>query len=323
MYGSSNSIIDEIRYQFRYGGVLTQIVLVNAAVWVFLILFKVFNTLVFSQIWEGVNPYETFKTFISVPSDLMTLATRFWTPLTYMFVHEGAFHIIFNMLWLWWFGKIFTVFLDVKKILPIYLLGGLAGAVLFVLSYNLIPAFAGSNFPMIGASASVMAVVFATVALSPDYSIRLIFIGDVRIKYIALVLVLFDLLAIGNLSNTGGHIAHLGGAGMGFFLMRMLQNGNDFISPINNFFDKIQGKERSAPKIMRRRPEPVGSESKRYQKTVITSINRKTKESLSPENMTMQEKKDKVDEILDKIKEKGYDNLSKAEREFLFTYSNE
>ncbi len=319
MYGN-NSILEELKYQFRYGGVLTQLVLVNVAVWVVLIILGIVSNVFLAG---DPNIYAPVKSFISVPSGLKTLATRFWTPFTYMFVHEGALHILFNMLWLWWFGRIFTVFLDVKKILPIYLMGGLAGAFVFVLLYNTLPVFKGVDLPMIGASASVMAVVFATVALSPDYSIRLLFFGDVRIKYIALVMILFDLLAISNLSNTGGHFAHLGGAAMGFFLMRQLQNGNDWISPVNNFFDRITGNRNPKPRVVYRRRESVKAEAKGFQETVIANIKRKQKASLDPNNMTMEEKREKVDEILDKIKEKGYDNLSKEEREFLFTYSNE
>ncbi len=333
MYGNNSGLFDDLKYQFKYGGVLTQLILLNVGVWIFMLIFKILNGIFLKSIL-GFDVFAKIYSFIAIPSNIVDLLYRFWTPFTYMFAHSliNPFHIIFNMLWLWWFGRIFTVFLDVKKTLPIYILGGLAGALLYLLCYNLIPVLQPIHTTMVGASASVMAIVFATTTLSPNYEIRLFLLGDVKIKYIAAVAFIFDLVTIAAIDNAnvaeaniGGALAHIGGAFMGFFLMKQLQNGNDFISPVNKFFDRISGKRHPKPRVVYRKRESVTtSEKKRFSDTVIANINRRQEQSnLDPNSMTLDEKRDKVDEILDKIKEKGYDNISKEEREFLFTYSNE
>src|SRR6185437_565516 len=232
--------------------------------------------------------------YLSLPAYLPKLLSRFWTPVTYMFMHAGWMHILFNMLWLYWFGQIFEEYVGKKRTLGLYIMGGLAGALLFVLAFNTIPAFTHANAAylsvMVGASASVMAIIVATATLLPDYTISLIFIGPVRLKWLALFFVIMDFLGISGL-NAGGEISHLGGALLGYAYIRQLQNGNDWIGSINKLF-------RGRPKL----------------KIVAKNT------SKNPSALPRQED---VDVILDKISKSGYDSLSKQEKEILFRASNE
>ncbi|MXV51782.1 rhomboid family intramembrane serine protease [Pedobacter sp. HMF7647] len=223
---------------------------------------------------------------MAAPAYLPTLALKFWTPLTYMFTHVDFLHILFNMLWLFWLGKIFIDFLKQRQFVFVYLAGGLAGVLLFILAFNFLPAFKNDvqfSAPLIGASASVMAVVVATATLLPNYSIMLLFFGEVRLKYLAIGYIILSLIDI--LSNPGGSFAHLGGALFGFIYIKQLQSGNDW--------SKIFAK-RSKLKVVRKN------------------------KSASRGNIPDQ---DVIDNILDKISRSGYDSLTKFEKEQLFNAS--
>jgi membrane associated rhomboid family serine protease len=232
--------------------------------------------------------------YLAIPAYLPKLLVRFWTPLTYMFMHDGIFHILFNMLWLYWLGQVFEEYLGTKRIVGVYLLGGLAGALLFVLSYNLFPVFA-TVLPLstaVGASASVMAIIVATATLLPDYSIPLIFIGPVKLKWIALAIVIIDYLSISG-PNSGGEIAHLGGALLGFVYIKRLQKGSDWVANITGIF----------------KPGPQLSKLK-----VVARNNNKKSANNRP-------RQEDVDRILDKISTSGYESLTADEKEVLFRAS--
>lgn len=228
--------------------------------------------------------------YLSLPASLPQLVHRFWTPVTYMFMHAGIFHILFNMLWLYWFGQIFEEFLGKKRTVGTYLLGGLAGGILFIAAYNLFPAFADVRIgsTVVGASASVMAIVVGAATIAPNYTIMLFFLGPVKIKWIALFYVVIDFLSISG-ANAGGEIAHLGGAMLGFFYVRQLQKGNDWVTSIASLFKK-------KPHLK------------------VASTNRDKAMSSRP-------RQDEVDAILDKISKSGYESLSKNEKEVLFRAS--
>lgn len=231
--------------------------------------------------------------YMALPAYLPKLATRFWTPITYMFMHDGIFHILFNMLWLFWMGQIFEEYLGTKRIVSLYVIGGLAGAAFFILCYNVFPLFTGNlaNAAVVGASASVMAVIIATATLLPDYTIYMMFIGPVKLKWLALFYVVIDFLGIAG-PNAGGEIAHLGGALMGFIYIKQLNRGNDI--------------SRSVDKIFSQRPK------------VKVVSNNKTYQQQSPSAPRQEE----IDHILDKISQSGYDSLNKHEKEVLFRASN-
>ncbi|MBC7744844.1 MAG: rhomboid family intramembrane serine protease [Flavobacterium sp.] len=225
---------------------------------------------------------------LSMPASLLPLLYKFWTVITYMFAHNGIFHILFNMLWLYWFGRIFLDFLNSRQFIFTYLAGGISGAALFIFAYNVFPAFKAS-LPiavLIGSSASVMAVVAATATLLPDYTIRLILLGSVKLKYLALAYFVLDLIGIAG-SNPGGSIAHIGGAILGFIYIRQLRNGDDW------------------SKIFR----------KKRRLTVVQRDNTRAKVVRLPDQEV-------IDQILDKISKSGYDSLTTREKEQLFKASN-
>jgi len=280
-----------IQYKMlRSGSKLNLLIGINIAVFLAINIPAVIERLFFESnfIASHLNDY------LSLPAYLPKLLTRFWTPFTYMFMHAGVLHILFNMLWLYWFGQIFEEYLGKKRTLALYVMGGLAGALLFILAFNTIPAFTHVHAAylaiMVGASASVMAIIVATATLLPDYTISLIFIGPVRLKWLALFFVIMDFLGVAGL-NAGGEISHLGGALLGYGYIRQLQNGNDWIGRINKLF-----------------------KSRQKLKVVAKNV------SKNPLALPRQEE---VDVILDKISRSGYDSLSKQEKEILFRASNE
>lgn len=231
--------------------------------------------------------------YLSLPSNLSKLLTRFWTPFTYMFMHADVWHILFNMLWLYWFGQIFEEFLGKKRIIGLYLLGGLAGGVLFVIAFNLLPLFSYVKQVghVVGASASVMAIVVAAATIVPNYTINLMLIGPVKIKWIALFYVAVDFLSTTG-TNAGGQIAHLGGALIGFIYVKQLQRGNDWIAGIAGIVN-----------IFKRKP-----------KLKVVSTNR-------DKNLAVKPRQEEIDAILDKISQNGYDSLNTHEKEILFRAS--
>jgi len=283
-----NIFWQDINYKIRSGSKLYLLIAINVVVFLLINIPAVFEGLFFRTGYISSYTYE----YLALPSYLPKLATRFWTPVTYMFMHAGIFHILFNMLWLYWMGQIFEEFLGKKRTVGLYLLGGLWGAALYVISYNIFPAFAESNLTSsaIGASAAVMAVIVAAATIAPDYTISLMFIGPVRLKWLVLAYVVIDFLSITG-PNAGGEIAHLGGALFGFVYVKQLQNGKDWIGSIANLF-----KFKTKPKL----------------KVVSNNKDKNTA------NMPRQEE---IDRILDKISKTGYENLSANEKEILFRAS--
>ncbi|AYL98624.1 rhomboid family protein [Mucilaginibacter celer] len=226
--------------------------------------------------------------YLRMSAHLPTLLKHFWTPLTYMFMHAGVLHILFNMLWLYWMGQIFEEYLGNKRTIGLYLMGGLAGALFYVLAFNLLPGFTSINAArgstIVGASASVMAIVVATATLLPDYTISLILFGPVKLKWLVFVILVLDFLGIAS-GNAGGEIAHLGGALMGFIYIKQLQKGNDWVGSIAKLF-------KPKPKL----------------KVVSNNVGK---------NPADYPRQDEIDRILDKISQSGYNSLSKQERETL------
>lgn len=231
--------------------------------------------------------------WLQLPASVSGWLRRPWTIATYMFTQQGLFHVLFNMLWLFWLGIIFLDFLKKRQFTFVYLAGGLAGGVLYLLAFNLVPVFRADAFRtvLIGSSAGVSAVVFATATLLPDYTIRLLFFGNVKLKYLAVVFIALDILAIGGL-NAGGSIAHIGGALLGFVYIKRLQSGHDW--------SRMLGRERKKRKLrVVRNDAPAAKE-----------------EPLVPNQEV-------IDRILDKISQSGYESLTKAEKEALFKASKQ
>jgi hypothetical protein len=238
-----------------------------------------------------------------------------------MFMHASIWHLIFNMLVLYWFGRITNDLIHNSKILPLYFLGGFAGAFLFLISFNAFPVFWNSgSVPLVGASAAVMAILLSAATLNPQGHIRFIIIGTVELQYVALAMVVIDVLSI-PFTNPGGHFAHLGGALMGWFFIFMLRRGVDLGTPIRailtflndpSSFRRRSRKKRSPKISSRKAPETVTSDTGISSGKSIDGYGRSFTQRYR--NMTAEEC---VDAILDKINAHGYDSLSDEEKDFL------
>lgn len=299
-------IFNEFKNAFqRNNHAHVQLIIINVAV--FLFMGFIF---VFSKIGGMEAIYEFVDHQFTIPPRLAEFFTRPWTLFTYSFAHSltDIFHILFNMLALYWFGRLFVEYLGSDKLVALYVLGGVAGGVLYLLMFNTIPYFIeASNFRgMVGASAAVYAIMVATAVLLPDYTFFLLFLGPVKIKYIVFFYIVISF--IGSVGpNAGGNIAHLGGALMGYVYMKQLQAGVNWGSWITATVDWINSLFSSKPKV-----------KVTYRKEEA-NINKKTATKSSGGLNKISQ--DEIDAILDKISDGGYESLSKEEKEKLFNAS--
>lgn len=290
------SIREEIKNTFSQGDALTRLIIVNISVFVAIIFVNLFSF--FLQ-----KPITAFLIkFLALPTDVLTFLTRPWTLVSYMFLHEGFFHLLFNMLWLFYGGMIFNEFMGARRLLGTYLWGGLAGGLLYMLMYNLMPIFSDvvATSTNRGASAGVMAVIIAAATYAPNYTVRLFFVLDVKLWIIAALSVLLDLMNIPQ-GNAGGHIAHLGGAIFGYLMVKNLKNGRDLTEGLLAIVDSI---------------ENFFTQNKTPLKKVHVNKTGAYRPSAREQAAVNDQKK--LDNILDKINRSGYDSLSKEEKDFLF-----
>jgi hypothetical protein len=231
-----------------------------------------------------------------------------------MFLHLEFFHILWNMLILIWFGRVTGDFLGNHRIVFLYFCGGLLGSLIFFITANLLPYGANGTKMALGASAGIMSIVVAAGTIAPDYSFRLLFIGDVKLKFIVFALLIIDLISITSNTNTGGHFSHLGGAIFGFIFVRLLQEGHDLSLPFNRMAEYIQYLF-SSNKASHRMNNPLKVIHRKRPTTSKSTADREVKGVNSLDHQTQ------LDQILDKIKQKGYDSLSDVEKEFLFQAS--
>jgi membrane associated rhomboid family serine protease len=289
-------IWEDIRKTFRNGNNLTKLIYINIAVFILITITAVIGFLLNNQFIA-----EKALNIMAVPSSLQALMLRPWTLLTYMFLHKDIWHILFNMLWLYWFGGIFLEYLDQKKLVAVYIMGGISGAIAYILSFNIFPAFTGivSESVAIGASASVMAVVIAIAAYVPDYSVQLLLLGRVKIKYMALAI--FVLTSVMDFSvNSGGKLAHIGGAFFGYFYTLNLRQGRDFGIGLNKVIDFFVTIFKPRKKL---------------------KVSHKKTANEYEYNRIKVEHQAHINTILDKISKGGYDSLTKEEKETLFKES--
>lgn len=287
-------LTDDIKRIYRESNVVGKFILINIAVFLCVNILLLIEALTQTQFF---NVY-----WFAAPSDIGALLLKPWTIITYMFLHEGFWHLLWNMVILYFGGRIFYDLLGTRRFVNTYLIGGLFGLFLFVLFYNVFPVFENQvGAPILGASASIMAVFVGIASYTPNYMVYLPLIGGVRLKYIAIFYVVLDLISIRSGVNAGGHIAHLGGALWGFMWARQLKHGKD----ISNWMDYILAVFKSLipgkKKMKVVHKKPAGSSGKR-------TAAEKNEEAV-------------IDEILDKISKSGYDSLSAKEKEILFKAS--
>lgn len=288
------SIFTNLKNKFRTGNILTKLIYINVGLFLLIRLLGVIFLLI-------DMPGFSYLQYLQVPSSPMELLYRPWAVITYMFTHFDFLHILFNMLWLYWFGGLFLNFFNERQLGGLYLLGGIAGAALFVVVYNIFPYFqpVASSSYLMGASASVMAIVFAVSFYRKDLEIMLFLIGRIKLIYLALFTLVVDLLAITS-DNAGGHIAHIGGALFGILFAACITRGIDLTAPMNHFLDWIVNLGKRKPKM---------TVTYRRSETDYEYNDRKNRES-----------KD-LDAILDKLKRSGYESLSSDEKKQLFDAS--
>jgi membrane associated rhomboid family serine protease len=288
------SLLEDLKLQFKIGDVLTKLIFWNIAF--FAIPSVVFGIL---PLFKINIDYLSYVSLSSNPNDLLL---KPWSIFSYAFCHSSILHILFNLIMLNFAGRLFLIFFNQKQLLSLYFVGSLFAGFVFLLSYMFFPALANVNTVLVGASASVMAILFATVTYSPFMNIRLLLFGNVKLWHIALILIVIDLFQLPR-ENTGGHLAHMGGAFFGYIYIILLKKGIhicNWFTTVLDFFSSIFGSRKSKPfkKIHRTYKVPV---EKRASKIV-------TKDKVQQQ----------IDEILDKISQSGYDSLSSEEKEFLF-----
>ncbi len=287
----NNPLINDIKTAFTSGSALMKIIFINVGMFLLANILKLFLFLF------AASPV-SFIAWFGAPASPEELLFKPWTVITYMFYHEGFMHLLFNMIMLYFSGQMFISFLGEKKFISTYILGGIAGYLLFMISFNLFPAFRHYQFHsyLIGASASVMAIFIGIATYIPNFVVRLFFMFEIPLKWIALGYFVLDILNVSG-RNPGGSLAHIGGALFGYFMIKSYQQGKGFVldfSWLKNLFKpKMRVVSSSGAK---RKP------GNRYRSSSAPS-------------------QEEIDRILDKISKSGYESLTKKEKETLFKSS--
>ena len=300
-----DSIWQDIKRELSYGNMVTRLVIVNVAVFV---AFALLWLLAFLLQLGPIAHY--FETWLGFSSNWRTAIWKPWTPLTSMFLHVGFGHLFWNMLALYWFGRVVGDLIGDNRVLPLYLIGGLGGGLLYFIGVNVYGGEFGPDHVAYGASAAVAAIMVTAGFLAPDYNFRLLFFGDVKLKYIVAVTLLIFILSLAGQNNMGGQFAHIGGAITGWLFYQQLRNGNDWSVPVNRLIDRIIGlfstkKSRKYTRVAYKNPAPRRRET--------------TKNTTEAPSSSLDQSR--IDAILDKIKEHGYDNLTAEEKADLFNAS--
>lgn len=293
---SQGSIWGGIKDSFRKGSALIKLIYINIGL--FLVL-RIANTLLLMG--QGQDFRDTLLEYLAVPAYPEFLLYKPWTVITYMFTQFDFLHLLFNMLWLYWFGSLFLNYFSAKRLAGVYLLGGLSGALLYILAYNTIPAFHMVRYTSwaIGASASVMAIVFAVCTYLPNYKIYVFLIGPVKLIYLALFTAAIDIISIPT-GNAGGHIAHLGGALFGYLFILGIRRNKDITQRVTSLPDKVRSWFAPRPKMrVKHKKRPSEMNDQEY-------------------NQYKKESNEQINTILDKISRSGYESLTQEEKELLF-----
>ena len=287
-------IINDLKDSFKQGNLLSRLIYINLGVF---ILIKILGVFFFLFNLSGNEIID----ILALPAESKELLSKPWTIITYMFVHNGFIHIIFNLLWLYFGGTIFLKYLSNKQIVSTYILGGLTGGLFYVIAFNYFPVFESvlEQSIAVGSSASVLAILIAIATFVPNYIVNLTFIGRVKLKQIAIVSIILDLILIPQ-GNAGGHIAHLGGAFYGFYFSRQLLKGKDTSRWFDHLMDYIVNLFRSTKPLKTAYKRPMTDDQWRENKS---------------------NDQDKINKILDKIAKSGYESLNKEEKDNLFKAS--
>lgn len=293
------SFITDLANAYKRGDICVRFIYINVGIFVLGSLAGI--------VWTLFNwGAPVWLQYFQLPAWLPQFVKQPWSLFTYMFLHAGVLHLLFNMLWLFWFGRMFLSLFSARHFRGLYLLGGIGGGLLYMLAYNLFPYFNPylHTSVLVGASASVLAIVVATAVRMPEFQVNFMFIGAVRLKYVALFVVLTDLLFVTS-GNGGGHIAHLGGALAGWWFASGLAKGHDVTRWINHCLDVFSGRFsfKKTPKKPKMKVDKGG-------RTADYDYNARKKQQ-----------SEEIDRILDKLKQSGYGSLTTEEKKRLFDAS--
>lgn len=324
------SIWDDVRREFSFGNMINKIIIVNVAVYLAVNIFWVIL-----QLANGIPDtppafYRQAVNFFSISEDWWHMLTHPWTLVSHMFLHERFWHLVFNMLFLFWFGRIFGDLLGDRRVLPLYIAGGIAGFLAYFIAFNVTSLGTGQSFAL-GASGAVACILTAAGSFAPEYGIRLLFFGTVRLKWIVFFTIMVQIIGLGTIYNIGGTIDHLGGIIFGFLYVFYLRRGTDLTSPVVKSIDWIQDTwyglqqpskehQRSGPRAAYRGGKPVKDTTTKTRPSFMRKAG--GKEQKKKETKPEQSHQEQLDAILDKIKDKGYNSLTKEEKDFLFRASN-
>ena len=302
--------IDNLRSRYAAATVPVRFVMVNVAV------FVIVRVVALVCLLFAVDATPAIE-LLEMPSNPVKFLHQPWSLISYMFLHYDVMHILFNMLWLYWFGAMFHQIFGTRRFVGLYFLGGIGGALLYMLAYNVLPLFSSTEGLLLGASASVLAIVAATAVRQPDYKVGLLFFGQISLKWIAIVTIFIDVISIGS-SNAGGHIAHLGGALVGAAFALADRRGTDITAWFNRAIDWIVNLTRRRPRVK------VGnfhnSPFTRTKQQPRTDKQQYERDNGRRNSMTPAEEAE-MDEILKKIKLSGYSSLTAEEKRRLFEVS--
>jgi len=288
------SVLNNFKLEFKKGTLLKKLIYINVGIFLLFGVLGVFSFMFQFNIRPLLNK-------LYLPSNLNVLIKQPWSFISYMFLHSGFLHLLFNMVWLHFSGKLFLQYLNPQQLLSTYILGGLSGGLIFIIAYNYVPAFQAlsTEASAVGSSASVFAIMVAIATYTPNYAVQFPFIGFVKLKYIAIIMIALDILSIPK-GNAGGHIAHLGGALFGYFYIKQLQKGKDFSFNFSNLLARIINTF-----IIKKKLQKVHKRA-----TSDYEFNSREKQ-----------KQKEIDKILEKIANSGYESLSKKEKKALFSAS--
>lgn len=289
-----DNILNNLKHEFKKGNILNKLIYINVGIF---LLFSILGVLSFMFQFD-ISP---LLNKLYLPAENSRLISQPWSFITYMFLHSGFMHLLFNMLWLHFGGKIFLQYLHPKQLLSTYIIGGISGGLLFIIAYNYIPSLQGHLYgaQALGASASVLAIIVAIATYTPNYSVQFPFIGFVKLKHIAIFSVALDIISIPK-GNTGGHIAHIGGAISGYIYIKKLQKGNDFSTGFSNFFERLVNTFKN--------------------KSKLKTVHKRAKTDYEFNSGKSAQQKE-IDKVLEKISKSGYESLSKKEKATLFSAS--
>ncbi len=287
------NFFENLQYTYRQGSAVTRLIFINIGVFILLhlslLILKLFMI-------DG----QAILRALTLPSNLYSLMLKPWTLISYMFLHQEFSHILVNMLALFWFGKIALDHFTEKQLYGLYFFGGLVGGILFITAYNIFPyfKFEVDYATLLGASGAVIAIITATAVQSPNREMRLLLLGSIKLKYIAIVVVLISIFSLTS-SNAGGEFAHLGGALYGYLFVVSLRRGKDPTKGFSRLMDKVVNL---------------------FTKTKKSDYQPKSSQKMSDAeyNMSKANKMKEVDRILDKIKKSGYGSLTEEEKKNLF-----